>query len=189
MCLRGRIGGSSNSGDLVVVLASLVYTSPMSHRDPHPQSGRMVHEFLAHSYLLYLAAVVIGFGADLLWPIKFSFPYDMELGFFFILSGTVLAVWAQYASGRSSHLRNVAPEDIQHRHFNFGPYTYTRTPTQYGLVLMVIGLSLLYGFTFMLATAIVAFILGKFFFIKKQEEHLARKYGAPYLEYKKHVKF
>jgi protein-S-isoprenylcysteine O-methyltransferase Ste14 len=158
-------------------------------KDLTKQSGRLVHEFLAHSYFVYLASVVIGFAADLIWPIKFSFMFQIPLGVFFILIGTFLSVWAQMASGKGAPIRNVAAADVQHHHFKFGPYTFTRTPTQYGLFGMTLGLSFLYGFFFMALTSVIAFLLGKFVFIKKQEKHLAKKYGSAYLEYKKQVKF
>lgn len=167
----------------------MVYTSPMLSPEQKNTSGRLVHEFLAHSYFIYLAAVVIGFGADLLWPVQFSFPFQQPIGFVAIILGTMLAVWAQYSSGSTSGARNIPTEDIQHHHFRVGPYSFTRTPTQYGLSLMVVGLAVLYGFFFMLVTAVIAFIAGKWFYIPKQEHHLEQKYGAPYLEYKKKVKF
>lgn len=160
----------------------------MSSLDSKQASGRKVHELLAHSYLIYLGSVVVGFAADLIWPLKFSFPHQLELGMVAILVGTILAVWAQSSSRRGAPVRNAAGESVERRHFAFGPYMFTRTPTQYGLFFMTLGLALLYGFTFMLASSIVAFLLGKFFFIQKEEQHLAAKYGDAYLAYKKRVK-
>ena len=80
-------------------------------------------------------------------------------------------------------------DKLHHSHFGFGPYSFTRTPTQYGLLFMTLGLALLFGAFFMLCTTVIAFVAGKFFFIKKEEQNLAQKYGAPYLEYKKKVRF
>lgn len=152
-------------------------------------SGRLVHEFLAHSYLIYLASVVVGFGADLIWPIHFTFAHAEAVGLALIVLGTVLAVWAQTASGRGAKVRNAAGESVERDHFRFGPYGVTRTPTQYGLFFMTAGLAILYGFLFMLLTSIVAFLAGKLFFIRKEEQHLAEKYGDAYLQYKKRVRF
>ncbi len=154
-------------------------------------SGRLIHEFLAHSYFIYLAAVVVGFGLDLVIPVKFSFPLQQPLGLLFIMLGTLLAVWAQVSSDQSGQLRykELETKTIHHDHFRYGPYKYTRTPTQYGLLLMTLGLALLFGAFFMLCTTLFAFLVGKFFFIKKEESHLAKKYGEPYLEYKKKVRF
>ncbi len=173
----------------VVAFPALVYTSHMEELEA--KSGRLVHEFLAHSYLIYLAAVVVGFGMDLIWPVTFSAPYLQPLGFGFIVLGTVLSVWAQASSEKGGHIRYAKKEaeELRHDHFSFGPYRFSRTPTQYGLFLMTLGLALLFGAFFMVCTTLIAFLLGKFVFIKKEERHLAKKYGAPYLEYKKKVRF
>ncbi len=152
-------------------------------------SGRLVHEFLAHSYFVYLAAVVIGFGLDMMWPINFAYLWTEPVGFFLIILGTILSVWAQASSEKGGHVRFESKEKLAHHHFKYGPYSYTRTPTQYGLFLMTLGLALLFGSVFMVITTIIAFLFGKLFFIKKQEAHLEKKYGEPYREYKKQVRF
>jgi protein-S-isoprenylcysteine O-methyltransferase Ste14 len=157
--------------------------------DLKQKSGRLVHVLLAHSYFIYLAAIVIGFLLDERVPVRFSSVLLLPVGITFIMLGTILAVWAQFASGKGASSRNGKPDSIVHGHFRVGPYMFTRTPTQYGLALMTIGLAFLYGSFWMAILSIAAFLIGKFFFIKKQEQHLAQKYGAPYLEYKKNVKF
>jgi protein-S-isoprenylcysteine O-methyltransferase Ste14 len=42
---------------------------------------------------------------------------------------------------------------------------------------------------FVVLFALIAFFVSRLFFIKKEEQLLEKKYGAPYLEYKKTVKF
>lgn len=153
------------------------------------QSGRLVHQLLAHSYLIYLAAIVVGFGADLIYPVSFSFPLLEPLGALLIIFGTVVAFWAQRSARRGSHLRNTETEKICRDHFCVGPYVFTRSPTQYGLSFMLLGLAFLYGSFFLVITTLAAFLIGRFIYVPKQEYHLEAKYGAPYLEYKKHVKF
>lgn len=156
------------------------------------KSGRLVHEFLAHSYFIYLAAVIVGFGLDEMRPMRLPFlvgPHIEAGGFMLILVGTALAVWAQTASERGAAIRNAEQNSLKHEHFRFGPYTFTRTPTQYSLLFMTVGLALLFGSSWMLILALGAFLVGKLVFIKKQEHHLAAKYGASYLEYKKKVRF
>lgn len=164
----------------------------MTKPTPKDVSGRMVHEFLAHSYFIYLASVVVGFGLDELVPVRIgalASPVMQPIGLVCIMLGTALAVWAQTSSQKGASIRNAEINNLKHNHFKFGPYMFTRTPTQYGLVLMTFGLGFLYASFWMLALSVVAFLLGKFVFIKKEESHLANKYGEAYLEYQKHVKF
>ena len=152
-------------------------------------SGRLVHQLLAHSYFLYLAAIVIGFGLHLLWPLSFNFPRYQESGFVLILLGTSLAAWAQYTSKRSACIRNEVGDDIAHHHFCYGPYRFSRLPTQYGLAFMAIGLAVLYGSVFMLMATGIAFLIARVFIIPKEEHHLEKKYGDAFREYKKRVRF
>lgn len=161
----------------------------MVQQQPSSKQGLDVHEVLAHGYLVYLLAIVVAFGAGYLWPIKFSIPEFIPLGFLLIIIGTLLIFWAQRTSGNTAHYRNVPSEKVCRDHFCVGPYVFTRSPTQYGLFIMALGLALMYGSLYMVITTVIAIIIGKFIIIPVEEKHLANKYGAPYLEYKKHVKF
>ena len=69
-----------------------------------------------------------------------------------------------------------------------GPYCYTRTPTHWGLFFLVLGFGILVNAFFVVVTTIVSFIVSKFIFLRRGEAILAKKYGTPYLEYKKQVK-
>jgi protein-S-isoprenylcysteine O-methyltransferase Ste14 len=149
--------------------------------------GLSVHQILAQGYLIYLAAIVIGFGASYLWPENASFLFEAPSGFLLIVLGTAIIYWAQYATGSTSSKRNNNEGAITKQHFFVGPYKYSRSPTQYGLFLMAFGLALLYGSLYMTFTTVVALLIGKFVIIPHEEKHLARRYGAPYLEYKKEV--
>ncbi|MBP6884666.1 MAG: isoprenylcysteine carboxylmethyltransferase family protein [Candidatus Pacebacteria bacterium] len=153
------------------------------------ESGRLVHQVIAHSYLLYLGAIVLGFILDLLYPISFGSTELEALGMLLIVLGTVVIFWAQHSARKSSHLRNLDSHKVCRDHFCVGPYVFTRLPTQYGLSAMALGLSFLEGSLFMVLCTLIAFLIGRFFYIPKQERHLALKYGEAYLEYKRHVKF
>ena len=154
-----------------------------------PNSGLIVHQVLAVSYAVYLACIFLGCIIGYFWDIKFVSPAFIPVGFVFILLGTILCFWAQYVSGKTSHVRNSQKDTLDHTHFFIGPYTFTRSPTQYGLLLMALGLAFLYTSFIMVCMSILAFILGKFVFIPLEEKHLAKKYGQSYEDYKKKVRF
>ncbi len=154
-----------------------------------PNSGLIVHQVLAVSYAVYLIAIFLGFIIEQFWDIKLDTSICGPIGLTLIVLGTILSMWAQYVSGRGSKTRNTQTARIDHTNFLVGPYNWTRSPTQYGLVCMALGLALVYGSVVMIATTIIAFILGKFIFIPMEEHHLAKKYGASYEEYKKKVRF
>ena len=154
-----------------------------------PNSGLIVHQVLAVSYAVYLACIFLGCIIGYFWDIQFISPALAPVGFALILLGTFLCLWAQYVSGKTSHVRNAQKDALSHTHFLIGPYTFTRSPTQYGLLFMAFGLGLLYASFVMVLMSIIAFLLGKFVFIPMEEKHLAKKYGQSYEEYKKKVRF
>ena len=160
---------------------------PTAQTPEQSEAGRLIHQVLAHSYLIYLGGIVLGVVASLIFPVAFSFPLMEPIGMALIMAGTFLIVWAQRSSLKGSNLRHT--EKVCRDHFCVGPYVFTRLPTQYGLSLMGIGLGLLYGSIFVIFFSIVAFLIGRFVFVPKQEHHLAVRYGEAYLEYKKHVRF
>ena len=53
----------------------------------------------------------------------------------------------------------------------------------------MLGFGLVANAIFIIVTTVISFVLTKFIYLKKEEAILEKKYGAPYLEYKKAVKF
>lgn len=155
---------------------------------PDPNSGLIVHQVLAVSYSVYLISIFIGFLLDLFLKIRFSSPAFMPIGFACIILGTCLCYWAQRVSGKTSKVRWEQKDIREHDSFLVGPYKFTRSPTQYGLLLMALGLAFLYSSVIMICTTIIAFLLGKFVFIPMEERHLEESYGQSYDDYKKKVK-
>ena len=151
--------------------------------NPKLREGR-VHQILAHSYALYLLALIGGLFLDFLFPVKFFKSSIMiVVGFVFLIPASLLIFWAQ----KTSH--NLKMENVTVETFCRGPYCYTRSPTHWGLLFLILGFGVIVGAPFLLVSTILAFIVNKFVFVSKMESHLLNKYGEPYSEYKKIVKF
>jgi protein-S-isoprenylcysteine O-methyltransferase Ste14 len=152
-------------------------------KNEHPHKNK-VHKILAHSYSIYLFLFLLGICADLIFNIKiFNNPMVVSLGFVFLVFGTFLIIWAQYTS------RNLNKETLNKETFCHGPYRFTRMPTNFGLFFLTLGFGLVINAFFVVLSTFISFIVAKFVFIEKQERVLTEKYGAPYLEYKKLVRF
>ncbi|MEI6316593.1 MAG: isoprenylcysteine carboxylmethyltransferase family protein [bacterium] len=163
-------------------------STPNITPNSNEHSGLMVHQILAMSYMVYFVAIFVGYIISLFWDYKFESSLFDTIGLVCIMIGTALSFWAQYVSGQGSKNRNTQKDVLTHTDFLVGPYNYTRSPTQFGLLFMALGLALLYGSMIMIATTIIAFVLGKFIFIPLEEKHLLNKYGQSYQEYKNKVK-
>ena len=143
-----------------------------------------VHKVLAYSYLSFFISFLIGLYLDFIFPLKIFNDYAMaSIGILFLLFGTFLILWAQKSSLK------LQKEDIAKEAFYHGPYRYTRSPTHFGLFLLMLGFGIMNNALFIIIFSIISFIIAKFIFLKKEEKILAEKYGTPYLEYKKSVKF
>lgn len=155
----------------------------MEDPELHPHKNK-VHHVLAHSYAVYFAALLLGMVMDLIFKFRiFQHTWWSNAGVALLFLGTALIVWAQYTSGKLSK------DEITIKTFSHGPYRYTRTPTNFGLLLIVFGFGMMINSFFIVFFTFISFFIAKFVFLNKEEKILAEKYGAPYLEYKKKVKF
>ena len=147
-------------------------------------SKNNVHKVLVHSYSAYFLFFLAGVFLDLIFNIKvFTNLIVVPIGFMLLILGTLLVFWAQKSS------RNLKIENITKETFQGGPYRFTRTPTNLGLFLLMLGFGMTANALFVILFSFVSFVVAKFIFLEKEEKILASKYGAPYLEYKSAVKF
>jgi len=156
----------------------------MENDDKNRIQTHGIHQVLAHSYAVHLFLFLVGVALDLVFNFKFFYgPWVAPLGTFFLIFGTLLILWAQKTS------RHLNKSNISLETFRQGPYRYTRVPTNFGLFFLVLGFGLVINAFFVILSAFISFLLSKFTFLAKQEKILAMKYGVPYLEYQKRVKF
>ena len=143
-----------------------------------------VHKILARSYSVYLFFLLIGVFLSLAFNFKvFLHSIVVPIGFAFLVLGTILVFWAQNTS------RNLNTKNLIKETFAKGPYRFTSTPTNFGLFFLMLGFGMIANSFFIMVCSCVAFLIARFVFLTQEEKTLAEKYGAPYLEYKKMVKF
>jgi protein-S-isoprenylcysteine O-methyltransferase Ste14 len=144
-----------------------------------------IHHILAHSYTFYFFLFLVAVVLDLVFPIKIlNTSVMVPIGFALLIFSSIVIFWAQRTS---RDLRKT--EEVKKESFCRGPYCYTRTPTHWGLLLLMLGFGFVANAMFIIISTLISFIVSKLVFLKKEEDVLVSKYGAPYLEYKKSVKF
>ena len=154
----------------------------------HPASKPNVHAILAHSYSFYFLSLIVGVILDFIYPVQVSHTEFWQiLGSVLVILGSLLVFWAQNTS------RNLKVDEKEHdkavSQFKKGPYRFVRGPTHYGLGFLILGFGLMSNMPFIVLTTVISFFITKMIFLKREENLLAQKYGAPYLEYKKAVRF
>jgi len=153
----------------------------LENSNPHKNK---VHKVLVHSYSTQFILFLIGICLDFVFQFKiFMSPLILQIGIIILILGSFLILSAQRTS------RSLKKENMSRESFYRGPYRYTRSPTHLGLFLLILGFGIIVNAPFVILSAIISFIIAKFIFLNKQETILAEKYGSPYLEYKKMVKF
>ncbi len=147
-----------------------------------------IHQVLAHSYLTYFTALVLGLVIDYFLPFRIMSNTLISLGPLLLILSTFLIFWSQKTSDRTKHHRR-DPENLTARDFCKGPYCYMRSPTHIGLSLLVLGFGFLANSVVIVCTALVTFLITRYIFVKRQEEILLSRYGKSYEDYKKIIKF
>ncbi len=153
----------------------------------HINPKNLVHSVLGHSYMVFFVGLVLGSLGDLYIPVHFPNGDLKFVGTLFLFIGPLLILWAQKTSSKTRKLRYEGDSVIDT--FARGPYAFTRSPTHYGIGIMVLGYSFIIGSIWLVLSTVIAFIIAKMFFLKKEEKILKQKYGEGYDDYKKKVKF
>jgi protein-S-isoprenylcysteine O-methyltransferase Ste14 len=146
----------------------------------------VVHLVLSHSYTVFLLAVILGVIFDIFIPTSYFGNYIFQyVGLVLVILGSLLIYWAQKTTNCTK--KEEIEKGVLIRDFARGPYKYSRNPTHIGLTIMALGLGLIINSVFSVAFVVVAFLITKIFFVKKEEELLEKRYGDDYCNYKKKV--
>ena len=121
---------------------------------------KRIHKVLAHSYAFSFIALLLGLLLDFIFPLNILKGYnDIPAGVIFIILGSLLIFWAQRTSN------NFSKENLTKENFSKGPYKFTRTPTHWGLFLLMLGFGVVANTLFVLIFNLISFILSKIFFL------------------------
>jgi protein-S-isoprenylcysteine O-methyltransferase Ste14 len=137
--------------------------------------------------VIYLAALGVGFGLDAVLP-SASLPSAVSwtAGVALLVAGGVLARSFFRALVRAG--TTVSPYRPNTALVTDGPYGRTRNPGYLGMALAYAGIALVADAPWVLVPLPVAIALIDRGVIAREERYLARKFGAPYVEYKRRVR-
>ena len=148
-----------------------------------------IHGILAYSYSVYFIAMIIGI--ILHYSLQNDYFGNNESrvwGLWLLIAATVLIFWAQKTSAGTHKVREENKDKNITHHFKKGPYIFSRSPTHIGLFLALIGFGQMINSLFMIALAVIAYLVSHSSFVNKQEILLEKKYSESYKDYKKSVK-
>ncbi len=137
--------------------------------------------------LVYLAGLVIGFVADLRWPVRFL-PDVMAwiFGGILIACGAVLAGSALFRFKRAG--TTVRPDRPPSALVIVGPYRFTRNPMYLGLAVTYLGIVIAGQSLWALVLLPAVLIIIQRRAIEPEEAFLKRRFGADYISYMTNVR-
>lgn len=132
--------------------------------------------------LLPLAALVAAIILDWLLPLQFLGPIGFNLqvivGVLLTAAGVGLAVTATRLFTREG--TNVIPTQPATKVVTSGPYRFTRNPMYLGMVLSLLGVSLVFSLEWGVILTPVLWLALDRLIVVREEAYLRRKFGASY---------
>ncbi len=114
-----------------------------------------------------------------------KFPYTL-IGFVFIITGMILNIWTDGLFKKTK--TTVKPDEKPTVLFTSGPFRFSRHPMYLGMVLILLGISIVLGSLIGFVFPILFAFLMQILFIPVEEKNLETIFGQKYLEYKEEVR-
>lgn len=139
--------------------------------------------------LLYGAALALGFALGWLlplgWPAALAGPAGRVLGGALAATGLGLDLWSLATLHRAR--TNILPHRAADHLVTQGPYALSRNPIYLGNTLLVLGLGLALANGWMMAAALGAAVATDRLAARREEAHLAARFGAAFEAYRARV--
>ena len=136
----------------------------------------------------FVLAAAAAWALNWFHPLPFlppAFP-GIWIGVALMAAGLLFARWAITSLQRAR--TTVFPGGSTRAIVDSGPYGFSRNPIYLAAMLGMIGLALAFDSLWIFATAVPLYLVIRFGVVGGEEVYLARKFGAPYLEYKARVR-
>lgn len=159
----------------------------MSNADPGASSAPP--SIIPWPPLIYLGAVITAVALQVALPL--SFPASLKaplalLGLFCLAAGVGIDIAAIRALNRAR--TTVRPTRAASALVTEGPYARSRNPIYLGNTFALVGLALVFDVPWFLAAAPVAALLVQELAIKREERHLAARFGSEWADYASRVR-
>ena len=148
--------------------------------------GKDTAGVIAPPPLIYFAFLLIGLGADRLWPVA-VLPQGPRYAAAAVIALSLALVISAFGQFRR-HKTSFKPHEPSTALITEGPYRYSRNPMYLALSLLYAGLSIATDSPWTLALLAPLLVVMHYGVIIREERYLERKFGDDYRRYKATVR-
>jgi len=131
--------------------------------------------------LIYAACVAAALVLGALWPLASDIDHFRPVGIALMLAGTGFDAAAMVTMRR--HRANILPHRAATELVTSGPFVWSRNPIYLGNTLMLAGAAPAFGQVWLLVMVPVAVALVAALAIRREERHLAARFGPAWAAY------
>jgi protein-S-isoprenylcysteine O-methyltransferase Ste14 len=139
--------------------------------------------------VIYVGVVVTAVGLQRIWPLGWSAAFPMQwlapVGWATAVAGLLIDVAAMWAMRRAR--TNILPHRGADRLVTDGVFAFSKNPIYLGNTLLLFGVGMAFASIWLLAGAVVAAVLVDRLAIRREERHLAARFGKAYADYARQV--
>jgi protein-S-isoprenylcysteine O-methyltransferase Ste14 len=124
-----------------------------------------------------IAAVML----NRIWPLESNWPTLKFIGAILLAVAIAIEVWS-FLTFRK-HRTTIMPNKGAAHLITSGPFAHSRNPIYVANTILVSGIGLYFGNLWLIAAAFIAALLTQELAIKREEKHLALKFGEAWTDY------
>jgi protein-S-isoprenylcysteine O-methyltransferase Ste14 len=165
----------------------------MPPSDPHPANRErndvqdVANLGLVRPPLVYLAAILIGVGLDIVHPLRWL-PAEIAVWVGAALAIVALALFVASTRQFKRAGTPVPGNEPTTAIVQSGPYRFSRNPIYLAFSVLVLGIACWRNSIWLLGTLAAAVLLMSVVVIPREERYLARRFDPEYLQYKARVR-
>ena len=137
--------------------------------------------------VIYLSALLLGWGLDQVWPLpRLPAPLAYLLGMLLVIASAAIVLPTFLRFRRAN-----TPFDVRKPAtalITDGPLRFSRNPGYVALTLLYLGIGLLLNDVWVLLLAVPALLVMDLWVVRREERHLEEQFGDEYVRYKRSVR-
>jgi protein-S-isoprenylcysteine O-methyltransferase Ste14 len=135
--------------------------------------------------LIYIGMAAVAVALNLISPLGVDWSALKYLGAILLAIAIAIEVWSflTFRKHRTTIMPNKGAEHL----ITSGPFAHSRNPIYVANTLLVSGVGLYFGNLWLIAAAFIAALLTQELAIKREEKHLALKFGKAWTAYTEKV--